>query len=75
MKTFTGVVISDKMNKAAIVEIKFVKKDPLYKKRMIVKRKMHAENLLGAKTGDEVRIQECRPISKTIAFRISEVFK
>lgn len=75
MKTLTGVVISNKMNKAAIVEIKFVKKDPLYKKRMIVKRKIHVENLPGAKVGDKVRIQECRPISKTIAFRILEVFK
>lgn len=75
MKTFTGKIITDKMNKAAVVEVKFVKKHPFYKKRITIKRKIHAQNLVGAKTGDMVKIVECRPISKTIAFKISEVVK
>lgn len=75
MKKFEGKVISDKMNKAAVVEVNFVKKHPLYRKRMVVKRKIHAQNTLGAKIGDTVKIVECRPISKTIAFKIVEVKK
>jgi len=75
MKKFEGKVISDKMINAAVVEVKFVKKHPLYRKRMIIKRKIHAQNLIGAKIGDKVKIVECRPISKTIAFKIVEVSK
>jgi small subunit ribosomal protein S17 len=75
MKTFEGKVISDKMNKAAVVEVKFVKKHPLYHKRIVIKRKIHAQNIIGAKLGDKVKMVECRPISKTVAFKITEVIK
>jgi small subunit ribosomal protein S17 len=75
MKVLEGIVVSDKMAKAAVVEVKFVKKHPLYKKRMMIKRKIHVQDELGAKVGDKVRMVECRPISKTIAFKITEVLK
>jgi len=75
MKIFEGKIVSDKMNKAAVVEVKFVKRHPLYHKRMVVKRKIHAQNLIGAKLGEKVKIVECRPISKTIAFKINEIIK
>jgi small subunit ribosomal protein S17 len=75
MKVFQGVVVSDKMNKAAIVEVKFTKTHPLYKKKLTFKRKIHAQNTLEAKTGQKVKIAECRPVSKTIAFKITEVLK
>ena len=75
MKTLEGIVISDKMTKAAVVEFKFVKKHPLYQKRLVIKRKLHVQNTIGAKNGDRVRIIECRPVSKTIAFKITEVLK
>ncbi|HNP89213.1 MAG: 30S ribosomal protein S17 [Microgenomates group bacterium ADurb.Bin219] len=73
MKIFIGKIISNKMNRAAIVEVSFVKKHPLYHKRMQIKRKIHAQNLIGAKNGDLVKITECRPLSKTISFKIQEV--
>ena len=73
MKIFTGKIISNNMNQAAIVEVSFVKKHPLYLKRIQVRRKIHAQNLLGAKKGDQVKIVECRPVSKTISFKILEV--
>ena len=75
MKTFEGKIISDKMNKAAVVEINFVRVHPLYKKRMNLKRKLHVQNEVGAKAGDRVRVVECRPISKTISYKIMEVLK
>jgi len=73
MKVIQGIIVSDKMNKAAIVEVKFFKKHPLYKKRLTVKRRIHAQNEIGAKVGQKVKISECRPISKTISFKVTEV--
>jgi len=75
MKSFQGRVVSDKMSKAAVVEVSFVKSHPLYLKRMKIKRKIHAQNPVEAKLGDRVKIVECRPISKSISFKISEVLK
>lgn len=75
MKVFKGIVVSDKMNKAAVIEVGFVRTHPIYQKRLQIKRKIHAQNLIEAKKGDRVKIVECRPISKTIFFRIEEVLK
>lgn len=75
MKSFKGKVISDKMSKAAVIERSFVRSHPLYQKRMKIKRKIHAQNLVGAKKGDLVKIVECRPISKSISFKILEILK
>jgi small subunit ribosomal protein S17 len=69
-----GEVISDKMNKTISVQIfrrvrhakygKFVKKTSVYK--------AHDEKN-EAKIGDKVRIQMCRPLSKTKRWRLLEV--
>lgn len=75
MKTFIGKVVSNKMEKAAVVQVEFFRKHPLYKKRLKIKRKIHVQNTLGAKLNDVVKIGECRPISKTIFFKILEVLK
>jgi len=64
-KTKTGVVISDKMNKTAVVKVTRHFKHPSYGK--IVKRtcnvKIHDENN-ECKIGDVVEIMETRHISK-----------
>lgn len=75
MKAFEAKIISDKMTKVAVAEIKFVKKHPFYKKRLLIKRKIHVQNEVGAKTGDQVKISQCRPVSKTVAFKIVEIIK
>jgi len=75
MKILEGVVTSTKMAKTATVLVERFKSHPLYKKRIKVKKKYHAHDEIGVKVGDRVRIQECRPISKTKRFKIIEVIK
>ena len=75
MKILEGVVTSTKMAKTATVLVERFKSHPLYKKRIRVKKKYHAHDEIGVKVGDRVKIQECRPISKTKRFKIIEVIK
>lgn len=61
-----GVVVSDKADKTIVVRVERRVRHPLYKKIIRRTRKFSAhdpENQF--KTGDKVRIQECRPISRT----------
>lgn len=75
-KEFTGIVVSDKMQKTVIVRIMHLSKHPKYGR--IVKRynkfKSHDENNV-AKIGDTVRIIETRPLSKDKRFRVASVLK
>jgi len=75
-KTFTGVVVSTKMNKTITVVVDHFVMDRIYKKRVKVSKKFHAhdENEI-ALEGDTVVIEETRPISKTKTFRLLEVVK
>lgn len=60
-----GEVVSDKMDKTVIVQVKKFKKHPLYEKRTVSLKKYSAhdsENTFSS--GDKVIIQETRPISK-----------
>jgi small subunit ribosomal protein S17 len=61
-----GVVVSDKADKTVVVLIERRFTHPLLKKTVRRTKKYHAHDDANvAKTGDIVRIQECRPISKT----------
>lgn len=73
-KVRIGTVTSNKMEKTITVLVETVKQHPLYKKtiRTSKKYKAHDENN-EAKTGDVVRIMECRPLSKDKRWRLIEV--
>ena len=75
-KIFTGLVVSDKMDKTVVVKITTKVLHPLYKKYVTksVKYKAHDENN-DAKTGDTVKIIECRPISKEKCWNMQEVIE
>ena len=61
-----GVVVSDKADKTVVVLVERRFTHPLLKKTVRRSKKYHAHDDANiAKTGDIVRIQECRPISKT----------
>lgn len=61
-----GVVVSDKADKTVVVLIERRFTHPLLKKTVRRTKKYHAHDDANvARTGDIVRIQECRPISKT----------
>ena len=75
-KTRTGVVVSDKMDKTIVVEIRTRVKHPLYGKIMNRTRKfkVHDEkNECGI--GDTVRIMETRPLSKGKRWRLVEIIE
>ena len=75
-KTRTGVVVSDKMDKTIVVEIRTRVRHPLYGKIMNRTNRIKAhdeENQCGI--GDTVRIMETRPISKDKRWRVVEIIE
>lgn len=75
-KMKTGVVTSDKMQKSIVVEVTRTMKHPLYKKYIRIRKKFIAHDELDqAQTGDFVRIEECRPISKRKSWTLAEVIR
>ena len=73
-KTRTGVVVSDKMDKTIVVEVRTRVRHPLYGKIMnqTTKFKAHDENNEGG-IGDTVRVMETRPLSKDKHWRLVEI--
>tara|TARA_Y100000588_G_C14167602_1_gene887668 strand:+ start:910 stop:1146 length:237 start_codon:yes stop_codon:yes gene_type:complete len=60
-----GKVVSDAPDKTVVVAVERRVKHPVYKKIIRKSKKYHAHDEANAcKTGDIVRIRECRPISK-----------
>ena len=60
-----GTVVSDKTDKTIVVKVERRLTDPMMKKTVRKSKRYHAHDENNQfKTGDSVRIQECRPISK-----------
>lgn len=74
-RVFTGSIISDKMQKTAVVAVEMPKKHPLYNKEIKNTVKFKARNEIAAKTGDVVLIEECAPLSRHVFWIIKEVIK
>jgi len=73
-REFVGIVTSDKMAKTITVLVSTKKLHPLYKKYVSRSKKYKAHDETNdAHTGDTVRIQECRPVSKDKCWRLVEV--
>ncbi len=69
--TMTGVVVSSKMEKTVVVSVESMKEHPRYKKRFKQHKKYKAHDEKGEyKVGDEVIIEESRPISKDKKWRV-----
>lgn len=74
LKTLDGVVVSDKMQKTAVVLVERYVKHPKYQKFITKTKRYKAHDESGvAKMGDKVTIQSCRPISRDKFFVISAV--
>jgi small subunit ribosomal protein S17 len=75
-KEFVGIVKSDKMDKTIVVAAETLALHPLYKKyvKRIKKVKAHDEKN-DAKTGDRVRVRECRPVSREKCWRLVEILE
>ena len=75
-KTRTGVVVSDKMDKTIVVEIRTRVKHPLYGKIMNRTTRLKAhdeENACGV--GDRVMVMETRPLSKDKRWRLTQIIE
>lgn len=73
-RTLTGKVVSSKMDKSITVLIERRVKHPKYGKFVRKSSKIHAHDETNqCQDGDVVTIEECRPISKTKAWRLVEV--
>lgn len=67
----SGRVLSDRMKKTVTVLVERRVRHPLYGKIITRSNKVHAHDEAGeCKQGDLVLIEECRPLSKTKAWRV-----
>ena len=64
-RVLTGTVVSDKADKTVVVRVERRVKHPLYGKIIKLSKKYHAHDEGNAyRQGEQVRIEECAPISK-----------
>ena len=64
-RVLTGTVVSDKGEKTVVVRVDRRVKHPLYGKIIKLSKKYHAHDEANAyRPGEQVRIQECAPLSK-----------
>ena len=75
-KTQVGLVVSDKMDKTVVVEVKRLVAHPLYHKiiRRRVKIKAHDPQNT-CQVGDKVLLEETRPISRDKHWRIKQILE
>ena len=73
-KSRVGTVVSDRMEKTLVVAIERTSRHPLYRKVIRRTKRYHVHDPEGLGTlGDLVRIEECRPVSRTKRWRLIEV--
>jgi small subunit ribosomal protein S17 len=73
-RVLSGQVISDKMDKTIVVAIRRRKLHRLYKKFVSLTKTVKAHDEKNeCKTGDLVRVVECRPLSKDKRWRLLEI--
>ncbi|HHT11070.1 MAG TPA: 30S ribosomal protein S17 [Atribacter sp.] len=73
-KRFTGEIISNKMDKTVLVRVIRISEHPFYKKKMKKSKKYKAHDEAGiCDVGDRVIIEETRPLSKTVRWRVVDV--
>lgn len=71
VRRFSGVVVSDKMDKTIVVKVDKVKKHSKYHKSFIVSKKYKVHDAKNqCAEGDKVTFVECRPLSKDKRWRV-----
>jgi small subunit ribosomal protein S17 len=75
-KVREGTVTSASMDKTAVVVVVDRVRHPLYRKTMQRTKKLYVHDEQNdLNTGDRVRVQECRPLSKLKRWRLVEVLE
>lgn len=76
VRTVTGRVVSDKMDKSITVLVERKVRHPIYGKYMKRSTKLHAHDENNeCNLGDVVAITECRPISKSKNWKLVEIIE
>jgi small subunit ribosomal protein S17 len=71
-----GRVVSDKMDKTVVVAVDYVRRHPLYHKRITRTSKFQAHDENNeCRQGDIVRIEETRPLSKNKRWIVREILE
>ena len=74
VRALTGTVVSDKMDKTVTVLVERKVKHPIYGKVIRLSKKYHAHDENNEfHSGDVVVIEECRPISKSKAWKVAKL--
>ncbi|MBR0552209.1 30S ribosomal protein S17 [Stakelama marina] len=72
-RVLTGMIVSDKTDKTVVVKVERQVKHPLYGKIMRRSKKYHAHDEGNEyKSGETVRIEETKPISKLKTWKVIE---
>ena len=75
-KQLVGVVVSDRMTKTVVVRVSRLVRHPMYQRVMRRAKKFKADtSALEVHVGDEVRIEETRPLSKEKRWRVIELLR
>jgi small subunit ribosomal protein S17 len=74
-RRLVGTVISNKMQKTAVVEVERSFRHPLYHKVVRAAKTYKAHDELGVSPGDKVRIVESKPISRTKFWVVEEILR
>jgi small subunit ribosomal protein S17 len=75
-KTREGLVVSNKMDKTAVVAVIERVRHPKYAKFVMRTKKLYAHDETNdVNVGDRVRVMETRPLSKNKRWRIVEVLE
>jgi small subunit ribosomal protein S17 len=74
VKQQIGIVISNKMEKTIVVKIENRYSHPIYSKTLVKTKKYLAhDEQEQCQIGDQVLVQECRPLSKRKRWKLIEI--
>ena len=74
VKERVGIVVSNKMNKTIVVQVETRFPHPIYSKTMVKTKKYLAhDEMEQCNIGDEVLVQETRPLSKRKRWSLTKI--
>jgi small subunit ribosomal protein S17 len=74
VKERVGIVVSNKMNKTIVVQVESRFPHPIYSKTMVKTKKYLAhDEMEQCNIGDEVLVQETRPLSKRKRWTLTKI--
>lgn len=74
VKEQNGIVISNKMNKTIVIKVENRYSHPIYSKILVKTKKYLAHDEQNeCKIGDQVLIEECRPLSKRKRWKLVKI--